>query len=523
MSLMLKFWQQLTSYCQRNKRHLLILFITALVIRLIYFCTHLSFTQDQVRDVLLIKEHLVSFNFYIPLGPAAASYSNFNVLPFYYYLQLAAHLFFGNTFYSMNILTILLESCSTVMMYYLLSRTGLKKKLSFLGSLLYALTPATISLVDTAWNPSFAPFFTIILLISGLWYLLDNRHYGLIIHLLTMVIFTGFHFQWFVLLPLVLVVIGKAVWRLKDTWKSLLIALAASLVIMSPYLYSEVTTNFQNLHGSLEFLTNGPTNFERISKPDYLIYFFPNFYNRVFFDQYFVYSWTWLYEINTGIEFKLILNSLCFWSIFVFNVWQAFCQRRRRSGKWLGSTILIFISMTIFLRFYKGDKPDYFLNVFIPFIFVWLTQVLNCFHLEKVQIGLVVSIVLVGHFILWRQPIYNQYHDYQTIVNKIKDADSERQIVILNQEIEGPIRYFLPDENYVSTPSAVVKNIIFVCYASQECASYRPNINSKDNIFQYNFLSPLNYGITYEHYDSYKSGGWFTKTLEGFLVVNDLP
>lgn len=518
---MKNFWSQLISYLRKNRRPLLTLFLIALLIRLAYFLTHIPFSQDQVRDVLFIRDQLANLNFYIPLGPAAASYSNFNVLPFYYYLQLFAHLLFGNTFFAMSIFQILLEALSPILLFYLLSRIGLNKKLCFLGGLLYALNPATISLAISAWNPNLIPFFTLILLIAGLWYLLDDRLYGLSISIVAFVLMTGLHFQWFVLLPFVFIIFIKALFQIKKTYKILLPTLAICLLLLSPYLYSEFTNHFQNFRHSLEFLTSAPTTFERISKPVYLFFFFPNYYNRLFFNSFFVYSWTWLYESYAGPELRIIIASLCFWSIFAFNCFSAYRHRRRRSGQYLAATLLIFISMAIFLRFYKGDKPDYFLNVFIPFIFIWLMQALSLIKNYYFQMTIIILIVLIGNCILWTQPWYNQYADYQQLDKFVKNKmDSDRQLVILNQEIERPIRYFLPDENFVASPSGTATNTFFICFSSQDCPHYEPNLQSENNIFKYDLVTPVNYGVYYPRYNYYQSGGWRTDTLSGFLVVN---
>jgi 4-amino-4-deoxy-L-arabinose transferase-like glycosyltransferase len=119
-------------------------------------------------------------------------------LPLYYYLQLLAQLIFGNTFYAMSVLIMLLESTTPIMLFYLLTKVGLKRKISFLGALLYVFNPGAIMLAVSAWNPNLVPFFTIILLISGLWFLLENRIYGLLIAILAMVFLVNLHFQWFV-------------------------------------------------------------------------------------------------------------------------------------------------------------------------------------------------------------------------------------------------------------------------------------------------------------------------------------
>lgn len=518
---MLNFWQQLKLYFKKYWRIFLILFATSLLLRTFYLLTHVSFTQDQVRDVLLIRHYIVEKNFYIPLGPAAASYSNFYVLPLYYYLQLIAQLILGNSFYAMSILTMLLESVTSILVFYLLTKVGLKTKISFLGGLLYAFTPGTITLAVSAWNPNLVPFFTIILLIGGLWYLLEDRIYGLLIAILAMVFLINLHFQWFVILPFVIVIAGKALWQIKKTWKTLIFGILLSGLLLSPYIYFEVTNHWQNLRASLDFITGGPIVFERISKPVYLSFFFPNYYNRLFFGEKIVYHWTWLYESYTGPEFKLMVNSLCFWSIFVLNSWLAYRHWRRGDGKWLASTLAIFVIMAMFLRFYKGDKPDYFLNVFMIFIFVWLMQTISCLEKWRWQVATVGGLILISNWILWSKPWFNQYRDYETMSDQIKSINAEKQVVILNQELERPVRYFLPEELLVATPEAKIKNTIFICYASQYCMSYMPNINSNKNVFKYDLVTPINYGVFFENYNPGLSNGWQIGGLGIFKVVNN--
>lgn len=518
---MIIFWRQLKIYFKKNWRLLLFLFSLALLFRIIYFLTHISFTQDQVRDVLLIKNYINQKNFYIPLGPAAASYSNFNVLPLYYYFQLLAHLVFANNFYSMSILIMLMESITPMMLFYLLTKVGLKRKISFLGALLYVFNPGAITISVSAWNPNLVPFFTIILLISGLWFLLEDRIYGLLIAILAMIFLVNLHFQWFVILPFVLIIAIKALWQIKKTWKTLIMGILMGVLLLSPYIYFEITNNWQNLKASLNFINGGPVIFERISKPVYILFFFPNYYNRLFFGEKMIYHWTWLYENYNGPEFKLLINSLSFWFIFILNSWLAYRHRLQKKGKWLASTLAIFVTMAIFLRFYKGDKPDYFLNIFMIFIFVWLMQAINCLKKWKWQVAVVITLIAVSNWILWKKPWFNQYRDFKTLTNQIKEIQAEKQILVLHQELEKPLRYFLTEESFVATPAANIKNTLLICYATQDCKSFLPNVVSDKNVFKYDLVTPVNYGVFFENYDPWSSGGWQVGSLEVFKVVID--
>ncbi len=141
-------------------------------------------------------------------------------------------------------------------------------------------------------------------------------------------------------------------------------------LFLSPYIYFEITHHGKNLQAGLNFMTGGPIIFERISKPAYLLFFFPNYYNRLFFGEKVVYHWTKLYEDYHGPTFSLVINSMCFWLIFTLNTWLAHHHWHQKKDKWLASTLVIFVIMAVVLGVYKGDKPDYFLNiVMVLFLF----------------------------------------------------------------------------------------------------------------------------------------------------------
>lgn len=518
---MTQFIGQCFSYLKRNARVLSFLFLVAFLHRLVFFATHVSFTQDQVRDVLLVRKHLQDKDFYIPLGPAAASYSNFSVLPLYYYLQLLSHLMFGDVFYAMAIFTMLIESITTVLIFFLLTKVGMSRTMSVLGALLYAVAPGTVLLAVWAWNPNLVPFFTTTLLIGSFLYILEQRKGGLLIALLSFVFLLNLHFQWFVLVPLMGILALVALRRIRTSWKVLLVGLLSSLVLLSPYLHFELTHQWQNLRASLDYLNSGAVVFERISKPVYVLFFFPTFFARVLFDTVFAYHWTWLYESYVGPEVVLVILSIVFWIIVLRSAVIGWKHRSRVGSRWSLGLLGLFAVMAITLRFYKGDKPDYFLNAFIPFVFVWLFQGLDAWRWKRFKLVVAVMAIGLALFAVWNRPFVNQYRDFQSMAQTIQAFPGEKEVVILHQELEVPVRYFLNDDLFSASPSAKTTQTIFLCYAHQNCRTYEPNTVSASNVFKYDLVTPINYGVYFEGYDAKASGGWRIGGLEAFRVVSD--
>jgi hypothetical protein len=102
-------------------------------------------------------------------------------------------------------------------------------------------------------------------------------------------------------------------------------------------------------------------------------------------------------------------------------------------------------------------------------------QAINCLKKWKWQVMMVSSLIVISNWILWSKPWFNQYRDFKMMSDQIKEIQTEKQILFLNQELEKPVKYFLENESFVATPAAKIKNTIFICYAWQKCASFFTN------------------------------------------------
>ena len=187
---------------------LVAIFVLSVCVKWLFWLNHQSFTQDQVRDYQLIEVHWQAWDFYIPLGPAAASYSKFSVLPGYYYVQLLAQGLCGHQFYAMAWAVIILESCTPCILYWYLKKltdrhkTAAGEWAALLGTLIYVFSPLVTMAGSQAWNPNLVPLCSLIFLVCSHEWLLERRGWYLTGAIVSFVALANLHFQWFVLLPL---------------------------------------------------------------------------------------------------------------------------------------------------------------------------------------------------------------------------------------------------------------------------------------------------------------------------------
>lgn len=495
----------------------ILLFCAALITKLLFFLTHLNFDPDAVRDYLFIQQHIADGNWYIPLGPAAASYSNFAVPPAYYYLQLLAQSIGRGYFYSMPILILLIESLTPILLFLfvrkMLSIKQYTLKENFIPlvvSLLYVFSPMVIFASTASWNPNLMPFFSLAFLFTAHQFLFEKNNRSLIFSLVAFIMMTNLHFQWFVLVPLLALVGGVALKRIATTWRSLVVAVAVSLVILSPYLHYELTHDFDNVRNAMAFITGGGETIavERIRKPEYFTFFFPGFYTRVLTDSLYIPHWQYLYDVgNHGAAIlpSMIVGAGLFWLMVSGFVWAMVQKAKTKqwsvSRGWWITPLVLFLSMAVLLRLYKGDKPDYFLYVFVPFGFLFLAGVFS--QLKQRWLVLVIAALIFVHqvYALAQVPRVNSYADFHTAAQLIDQYPKEsRTIVPLSQNLVTPLSFFFETEEFAREIDPAAKYTILVCEPRQGCAGYKPNQVIRDNSYAYDLVTKKDYSATMSAY-----------------------
>jgi 4-amino-4-deoxy-L-arabinose transferase-like glycosyltransferase len=505
------------AWIKRQRWQLAALFLLALVTKLWFFSGHQNFSQDEVRDYLHVQQLLAAKVFYIPLGPAAASYSDFYLPPLYYYLQLLAQGLGGGFFYSMAVLVMVVESGAPLVLYFWLSRIFTKRRgwgLAFWLSLIYLCSPLVVQFSTSSWNPNLVPFFSLVFFASSWVFIFENRRWALSVLLVALAVLFNLHFQAFVLLPLLVVDLIFAVKRWRSSWQALLLALGLCSVLLSPYLFFEFTHGWSNVWSALRFITGDSAAIavERLRWPVFLAFFFSGFYLRFFTGALYLPNWSYLYE-NLPLRPIQVIAAVVFWLVLLGIAAQIFCAWSKYKwgrGTWfLGAPALIFGSMVAALRLYKGDKPDYFLLVFLPFFLIFLGQLLNRVRMKFLAGGMILLLLAHEGWALLRIPQEQGMKNYQKIVSEInKVPKSQRVIVPLSQELITPLTYFFSVDELKRYPTAQAPVNILLCFAYQQCAAYNPTAVPGSeralavNQFKYDLVTWKDYSLGLANYDA---------------------
>jgi hypothetical protein len=509
------------AWIKRHGRELLILFLLALGSKVWFFWGHQSFSQDEVGAYLYVQDLIAQGDFYIPLGPKPADSSGFAPPPLYYYLFLGVVWLSGGYFYALTILIIALEVFTPLVLYFLLTRilgegkTG-KGKGQFLPlalSWLYLFSPLVIQHSTSTWNPNLVPFFSLVFLTSSWLFLLERRWWGILVAVLAMVVLVNLHFQWFVLLPLIIFDGLGVIKNWHRTWRWFGLGLVIGAVVLSPYFYYELTSGFENVKGAVSYMTGesgsaGVT--ERLRKPGFLAYFFSGFYLRFFTGDIFIPDWHYLYKNLPPLKAQL-MAAVAFWLV-ILGVMREIYLRWRKKDKdqkpWYYQAwpLVIFSLMNIVLRMYHGDKPDYFLLTFLPFFVIFLGQVMKNWR------WWVSGLVVMG---LWglevaavgKIPPRRELAEYEVMVEEIKKvAAEERTIVPLSQELVIPLEYFFSQDEIKKWPNFDSRYNFLLCPVALGCESYNATQSATENWFKYDLVTPEDYSLNLNDYDATGSG-----------------
>ncbi len=514
-----------------SKPYWLIL-IVALTAKLLFFFTHQNFSQDVVRDYQFIQQHITDTNWYIPLGPAAASYSNFATPPLYYYLQLVAQLVGRGYFYSMAITIMIIESFTPLLLYFWITKlsTALNQKskgtvVAFGVAILYSVSPLVLIASTSSWNPNLVPFFSLSFILCSQLFLFEKRNIFFVLASLSFVFLINLHFQFFVLTPLLATIVFVALRRLQQTWKYLLLATALSGILLSPYLIYEMNNQFGNVHNAYTFITGGSDTIavERIRKPMYVAFYFPGFYMRALTGQLYLEEWHDLYEPDWPVK-QNTLAAVVFWAVVGTYAWVTYRTylSNRSKARWLLFPIALFGTMAIVLRAYKGDKPDYFLYAFLPIFFIFLGGALLGCKNTGIRYGLLAIFLANAVYGVVSQPTYNEYADWQEFVKTASAfPKDELQITPVNHNLVTGLRYFFSDQQLGKEVNPGKKYNILVCEAWQNCSTFQANVDSDKNYYKYDLVNPENYSTVLPSYSATASSELITHSLHAKIIVQE--
>lgn len=353
-----------------------VIFLFTFVVHTVYALGHNSFLQDSARDILIAENHLANQELIVKYGPKA-SVGNFYLPPFYYQLHLIVTGLVPFFPLAMRWVILFIESFTPVLIFLLLT-LFIPKRSAFLISLLYVLFHQVLIYSTQSWNPNMIPFFTTSFLVCWLYYF-KNRDYRLIyLALLALAISLHLHYQTFILLPFALIIWGFTFLKFKMARKHLFLGPLVAAISFLPYFWAEITNSFTNTQAIITFFSQEHARYyERVSKPAYVLTYFPSFMERLMFSK--------------EMPFHFI-GSLLFFGGFSIALVKS---KNNIIVRWL---LLYFGMAFVMLRVFKGDKLDYYLMT----LFILPTFLLACYRLISIRLTVILgSIMLIFNIMVF--------------------------------------------------------------------------------------------------------------------------
>ncbi|MFA5070555.1 MAG: glycosyltransferase family 39 protein [Patescibacteria group bacterium] len=274
-------------WLKKNKWTIIIfmaIILTAAFLRFYRQADYMTFLGDEGRDAMAVKKILVDHEF--PLIGPPTSFGNIHLGPLYYYMMAAVMAILGlNPVVAAGMVAFL--GVATVAMIFYLARKWFGLYGAIIASFLYAISPMTIILSRSSWNPNPVPFFSLLAFIglvkareshNYLWLILTGAAlaFALQMHYLTLILLPLFGILW--LIELTSPTIDKKYFR-----AGTIVAIIVFLLLMSPLIIYDMEYDQANLRAFLEMFTGSQViglNFQAAALNIPTIYFFNliNFY-----------------------------------------------------------------------------------------------------------------------------------------------------------------------------------------------------------------------------------------------------
>jgi len=233
--------------------HLTLIIALALTLRLYRIADYTAFQGDQGIDALAVKRLLVDH--ILPVEGPATSAGGVRLGPLYYYLLAIPMAVGGLDPLAAAVFMALLGAAATALLY-LIARTWFGSTAALISATLFATSPAMIAASRSAWNPSPLPAFVLLTILA-----LDRARrtcHGVWLLIAAVALASIIQFHYFSLaLVLVLLVTSAAIGRSMRAWP--VIAIAAAALLLAPFLFHEVTTDYPNLHAARSLMSSGAT------------------------------------------------------------------------------------------------------------------------------------------------------------------------------------------------------------------------------------------------------------------------
>jgi len=398
------------SFCKK----LFLLFILILSFRLWYGFYSNSFGQDGARDLILMESKINKNDWLVGYGPKA-SVGDFYLPPLYYQVHLVLSFLSANNPFVMKFFVIFIESATPIFLVLLFSELGFINQ-RWVVAFLYGLMPIPTIFGSFAWNPNTIPFFSTLALYSWvriIKVLTSNKGiigWEPIVGLLSVAISVHFHYQAVIIIPFALMILVWSFWKNISSRKYWVIGILLSLLTLFPYILIEIENSWNNTNQIINYFTGEHSRYyDRVSKPDYLLTFFPSFFERVL----------------TGTNFYFLYFGRLIFFIGGITLFIKSIGSRKNNILHLYLGIYFFL-LLIVLRFYKGDKLDYYLStlyIFPSFLLVYLFE-----KYKKIFFIVILFIIFHAGFYYGKIKAKDGYGDLKSSVSFIANEINRNEV-----------------------------------------------------------------------------------------------
>lgn len=358
----------------------ILILILAFTLRFYNFPNRWGLGGDDGRDAMVALEALKRHE--LPLIGPFSSAGPFVFGPIYYWIIMLSYVILP---YIINSPWIILDALGVVSVAVLLyfGKILRGEKFSLVIGLLAATSPQLVIRSLMLGNPSFIPFFSIVLL-AGFMLLWKKKHviYAFLMGL-SLGLALNMHYQainLFIFFPAIFLITSLSI---KDRIYSFLLMLFGFLIPSLPLLYWDMHQNFANVNNILDYLLIG----------QYRIYV-PNSWSLFIFNYI---PWYWAFLVG---RFYLVVLPLEFLSILSF-IYLFLRKKLKLDFIVLG---FIFLLLLFVNRFYRGERSEGYLLYLAPFILIFTAFFVNLFfefkkkYLKLVGVFILV-VILFGNFI----------------------------------------------------------------------------------------------------------------------------
>lgn len=221
------------------------IFLLGLVFRLIYF-KEANFGWDQARDAFQAMDIWQGDSIKL-IGPGTAELPGLHHGSFYWYLISPFYFFSNGNIYAVRLFLIMLNLIGVFAIFHTASLLFKNKSIALLSSLLFAMSFEAVQYARWLSNPSPA-LLTISLTFLGLWYVLNNKKWGIPLALISWAF--SIHFQFFLVYQIVIIA-PVLIWYYRSNKhlfnKEDFLGFFGWFFVLIPFLIAEIKFKFQGL------------------------------------------------------------------------------------------------------------------------------------------------------------------------------------------------------------------------------------------------------------------------------------